>query len=524
MTRHVDDPLAYRHQARMLAFYGSLIVVFLSSLNHTVVGTALPRIIAELDGFDVYAWAFASYAVVLTVSLPIYGRLSDNYGRKRVVLFGIVLFATSSALTGLSQDIWQLIGFRAVQGLGGGALLGMSWALLAEIFPPRERGRYQGAIGAVFGFSSVVGPLVGGMVTDAVGWRWIFFLNLPVAALAYFFIQRYLPARQGAGHGPVDFIGGILLLGSILPFLVAVTLHGGGEVQPQVSLSLVGVSLLILGYFALWERRTPVPLLEPSLFSDLTFSLGNLAASLTAVGMFCAIVYMPLYVQGVLGTSAVASGFVLVPLMVGMVVSSTVFGFRVTDTGRYKPYLIVGVLFMVAALFLSSSMDTHTNLWEAVLFMILLGIGVGPTNTLFLLAVQNAHPQHRLGVVTGANMFFRQLGGAIAVTAFGVIITVSLQSHGTPETVLDIRTVPAEVVQDLRTPNWLTDPEAVAAARVKIESAAGPGAFDSLLLSLRSALADGLSIIFRSSAVMALVALALTLLLPELALRTQNPP
>ncbi|HEX7000851.1 MAG TPA: MDR family MFS transporter [Trueperaceae bacterium] len=510
---------------KLLAFGGILVVLFLTSLNLTVVGTALPRIIAELQGFKLYAWAFTAYSLSSTVTLPIYGKLSDIYGRKRILMFGILLFSAASALGGLAQSMPQLIVIRGLQGLGGGALISMAFSAIGDIFTPRERGAYQGFTGAVFGFSSVVGPLAGGLITDTIGWRWVFFVNVPIALIAMAVIMRYFPAPTQRGSGRIDVVGSALLMLGIVPLLLALT--WGGVDLPWTSLpilALFAASAALLGAFLWWQGRTANPVLDPELFQSRTFNVANVGGFLSGVGMFGAVIYLPLYIQGVQGGSAASSGFALTPLMLGMVVSSTVAGLMVSRTGRYRPFILAGLATITVGFLLNATMDTATPLLLTVAFSVLLGLGFGPTNSLFVLAVQNALPQSKLGTATSANMFFRQIGGTLGVAVFGAIVaaTISAQVQGSlgPQ----LSDLPPAVVEEFNSPNLLTSPDQLARARAEVEALAGGEAFTRLVSGLREALAAGLSRVFTVGALLSLIAFASSFLLPVLELRTSHGP
>lgn len=500
---------------KLLAFSGVLMVLFLASLNLTVVGTALPRVIAELEGFSLYAWVFTSFSLTSTVSLPIYGKLSDLYGRKGILLFGIALFTLSSVLAGLSQTIVQLILFRALQGLGGGALMGMAFATIGDIFTPRERGKYQGFNGAVFGISSLIGPVIGGLITDTIGWRWVFFVNVPVAVVAALFIVRYLPSKAQGRVAPIDYLGSALLVAGVVPLLLALT--WGGVDYPWTSpliLGLLAGSLALLTAFAAWQTRAPDPILAPRLFRNATFNIANIAGFLTSTALFGAIIYLPLFVQGVQGGSAAASGFALTPLMGGLVVSSALAGLWVARTGRYKTLILLGTVTMLAALYLLTTMGPATPTYLTSAYMVLLGVGLGPTNSLFVLAVQNAFPLTDLGVVTSANQFFRQIGGTLSVAVFGAIVTLSL-SGALAGPLAASEGVPPETLAAFSSPNLLTDPDALQEARRAVEGAAGPGSFEPLIAALRGALAEGISRVFWVILLLTLLALLVSLALPK---------
>ena len=499
-----------------LAFAGVLTVLFLASLNLTVVGTALPRIIAELEGFHLYAWAFTSFSLASTVTLPIYGRLSDIYGRRRVLLFGIVLFSLSSVLSGFAQNMPQLIASRALQGIGGGALMGMSWAAIGDIFSPRERGQYQGFSGAVFGISSVVGPIVGGLITDTLGWRWVFFVNVPVAVLAFAVISRYLPQGETQRDHKLDLLGSLLLVAGLVPLLLALT--WGGVSRPWTSAPIIGLlvwSAASIALFGWRQTRTSSPILAPALFRDRTFNVANAAGFLTGVGLFGAVIYLPLFVQGVQGGSAAASGFALAPLMFGMIISSSVSGILVSRTGHYKPYVLGGLVVMALGFYLASTMGPATPTWVTVVYMVILGLGIGPTNSLLILAVQNALPPTLLGTVTSANQFFRQIGGTIGVTLFGTLVTARVREGLSESLPAELRSLSRGVVEELADPNLLTNPEALEQARATVSEVAGPGLFGPFIDSLRAALGSGLSQVFLAGLAVTALGLLICLWLPQ---------
>ena len=509
---------------KLLAFGGVLVVLFLSSLNLTVVGTALPRIIAELDGFDLYAWAFTGFSLASTVTLPIYGRISDVVGRRRVLLFGIVLFSLASVLAGASQSMLQLVVFRAVQGIGGGALISMTWAAIGDIFTPRERGRYQGLTGAVFGVSSVIGPIVGGVITDGLGWRWVFFVNVPVALAALYVVHRYLPRSvRGEGSG-IDLRGTALLTVGTVALLLGLTWAGTSlPWRDPLLWALFAAAAVALAEFVRVQRRSPHPTLDPALFANRTFTVANAAAFLTGIGLFGAILYLPLYIQGVQGGSAAASGFVLTPLMGGVVLGSTAAGWLASRTGRYRPWIAIGIGLMAAGFALTTTFGPATPLPWVVLVMVVLGAGIGPTNSLLTLAVQNALPPAQLGSVTSANQFFRQIGGTLGVTVFGSIVAGHVR-EGLPALVPPaLRDAPAATLAALSDPNLLTDPVRLARIREAVVPRIGEDAFATFLAGLRSLLGDGLQSVFVAGLVVSAAALLLMAWLPGEELLDEAP-
>jgi EmrB/QacA subfamily drug resistance transporter len=491
---------------RLLAFSGVLTALFLSSLNLTVVGTALPRIIAELQGFELYAWAFTAFSLAATVTLPIYGRISDVVGRRPVLLGGIVAFTAASVLAGTAQTMGQLVAYRAVQGIGGGALISMTWAAIGDIFPPRERGRYQGLTGAVFGVSSVIGPLVGGLLTDTLGWRWVFFVNVPVAVLAFEMVRRYLPRSERNADGGLDLPGTALLVLGTVPLLIALTWAGGARAwtDPWV-LGLFAMSLAALAAFVQVQRRSSHPTLDPALFADRTYRTANVAAFLTGVGLFGAILYLPLFIQGVQGRSAASSGLVLAPLMAGVVLGSSLSGWLASRTGRLRPWVVIGIGLMIGGFGWTATFGPDTPLTPVVTAMVVLGAGIGPTNALLTLAVQNALPPALLGVVTSANQFFRSIGGTLGVTVFGSLVAFRMRT-GLERRMPDaLREAPAAAREALADPNLLTDPARLASVRATVEPLIGPDGVDRVVAASRGLLGQAVGEVF-------LVALAVTAL------------
>ncbi len=417
----------------------------------------------------------------------------------------------------------QLIVIRGLQGLGGGALITMAFSAIGDIFTPRERGAYQGFTGAVFGFSSVVGPLAGGLITDTIGWRWVFFVNVPIALIALAVILRNFPGQATRGRGKIDVVGSALLMLGIVPMLLALT--WGGVDMPWTStpiLALFAASVVLLGAFLWWQGRTPNPVLDPDLFKSRTFNVANIGGFLSGVGMFGAVIYLPLYIQGVQGGSAAASGFALTPLMLGMVASSTVAGLMVTRTGRYRPFILAGLATITIGFLLNATMSTATPLVLTVVFSVVLGLGFGPTNSLFVLAVQNAMPQSKLGTATSANMFFRQIGGTLGVAVFGAIVASTISGQVNNALGPQLSQLPPEMVQEFNSPNLLTSPQQLEAARTQVVAVAGENAFESLVSGLRDALASGLGRVFTVGAALSLIAFATSFALPVIELRTSH--
>ncbi|WP_216328857.1 MDR family MFS transporter [Deinococcus aestuarii] len=510
------NALQLSDRQKTLAFVGILTVLFLSSLNLTVVGSAMPRVISDLGGFHLYAWAFTAYSLSTTITIPIVGTVSDRYGRRPLLLAGIAVFALGSVLLGLAQNMGQLIALRALQGIGGGTLMAMSFTAIADLFTPAERGRYQGYTGAVWGVSSVVGPLVGGFLTDHLGWRSVFFVNLPFAVLAAFFIWRFfrLPAPGAKGH--FDALGALLLGGAVTTLTLALSWGGGTYAwnSPRI-LGLLAATVVLGLWYGQHSRAQERPILDLRLLRDPAIALASLAGFLTSAGMFAAVLYLPLYMQGVKASSASGSGLALAPLMFGMIVTSTLSGQIVSRTGRYKGLILGGALVATVALILSSTLGTTTPLWIAVGLMVLLGVGLGPVNSQLTLAVQNAAPPRQLGSATGGNQFFRQIGGTLSVSLFGALVNAQLAENLGARLPAQARTLPAPLQEAIASPNLLTSPEATARLQEALARLGSPELFGPVLGALRGVMADAIGHVFLIAGVLVGLAFLVTLALPE---------
>ncbi|SMB90055.1 MDR family MFS transporter [Deinococcus hopiensis] len=504
---------------KILAFAGVLTVLFLSSLNLTVVGSAMPRVIADLGGFHLYAWAFTAYSLTTTITIPIVGTVSDRYGRRPLLLAGIVVFALGSVLLGLAQSMGQLIALRALQGIGGGTLMAMSFTAIADLFTPIERGRYQGYTGAVWGVSSVVGPLVGGFLTDHLGWRSVFFVNVPFALLAIYFIGRFFrlpaPPRDGT-HQPFDTLGAALLAGAVTTLTLALSWGGGTYAWDSACiLGLLAGTVMLGGGYVLHSRGQERPILNLRLLRDPAISLASLAGFLTSAGMYAAILYLPLYMQGVRGSTASGSGMALAPLMLGMITTSTLSGQWVSRTGRYKGLIIAGGFVATVALLLCTGLGTATSLALAVGLMVLLGIGLGPVNSQLTLAVQNAAPRQLLGSATGGNQFFRQIGGTLAVSLFGALVNARLSHDLGAQLPAVARTLPAPMQEAIANPNLLSSPEASSQLQAALGKLGHAELFTPIVAALRGVMAGAIDHVFLIAGLLVGGAFLVTVFLPE---------
>ncbi len=427
--RLASKPEGYRFTiGRILAIYAALMAALtLAALDQTIVATALPRIVSDLGGLSSYSWVFTAYMLTTTVSVPLYGKLGDIYGRRPLFVASITIFLLGSVLCGLAQNMIELVAFRAIQGLGAGGLFPLALATVANIVPPRDRGRYQGLIGATFAASSIIGPAIGGLIVDNTSWRWIFYVNLPVGVVALVVIVIAMPKRAARREHSLDLGGAALLAAGTAALLLG--LVWGGRQYPWVSGEVLG-SLAgaagLLAFFALVERRVPEPILPFELLRRRTVAAGTACMGLVGMAMFGTITYVPLFVQGVIGTSATSSGVVLAPFMLGAVGTSILSGQFVSRTGRYRLNALVGPVFLCAGLLLLWRMGVDTTNGEAARNMVIAGIGLGAMMQIFVLVVQNSVPVSSMGSATALTQFSRSIGATLGVTVMGVIVNQGL--------------------------------------------------------------------------------------------------
>ncbi|MGH8999186.1 MAG: MDR family MFS transporter, partial [Acidimicrobiia bacterium] len=408
------------HRQVVVVFSGLMLGLLLAGLDHTIVATALPTIVGDLGGLDQLSWVVTAYLLATTVSAPLYGKLGDLYGRKRCFQGAIVIFLAGSALCGAAQNMAQLIAFRALQGLGGGGLIVLAQAIVGDVVSPRERGRYQGYLGAVFGVSSVLGPLIGGFFTDHLTWRWAFYVNLPLGAVALAVTGAVLPDAAARLRPRIDAAGAVLLSATVTGF-VLVTSWGGNQ-YAWGSAPVVGVAaatVALAGAFLAVERRASDPVLPLRLFRNRIFAVIAAASFLVGAAMFATFSFLPVFLQVVGGASATTSGLLLVPLMAGLLASSITTGRVISRTGRYRTFPIAGTALSAAGLALFSSMGPGTTLVMAGLYMAFFGIGIGMVMPVLVLVIQNAVEHSELGVATSTAWFLRSVGGSVGVALLG---------------------------------------------------------------------------------------------------------
>ena len=416
-------PIPVLSHRRILVIISALMLgMFLSALDQTIVSTALPTIVADLHGASHLSWVVVAYLLAATVSTPLWGKLGDQYGRKVFFQSAIVIFLVGSVLSGLSHTMIELIAFRAVQGLGGGGLMVGTQAIIGDIVPPRDRGRYQGLFGAVFGVASVAGPLLGGVFVEQLSWRWIFYINIPVGAVALLVVASQVPGTLRRVHHIIDYLG-ISILVAATTCLVLFTSLGGTTYRwasaPIIAFGVAGALLVVV--FVAVERRAVEPVLPIHLFANRTFSVANFVGFIVGFAMFGALVYLPVFFQIVRGESPTISGLQLLPLMVGLLIVSIGSGQIISRTGHYRVFPIVGTGLVAVGLLLLSRMGVGTSSTVAGFYMFVLGMGLGSVMQVLVLLVQNAVPYSDLGVATSGATFFRSIGGSFGTAIFGAI-------------------------------------------------------------------------------------------------------
>jgi len=520
-------PIGYHELPRnrlIMTVIGLMVTLLLAALDQTIVGTAMPRIIAELQGFDHYAWVTTAYLLSSTTVVPIVGKLSDIYGRKLFLIGGTGLFVLASALCGLSQNMTQLIAFRGLQGIGAGVLMSMVFTTISSIFPPANRGRIQGVFTSVFGFASIVGPLLGGYLTDVLNWRWVFYVNLPLGIIALTVLWLGFPnIRPARTDRPIDVLGAVTLVAGMVPLLLALS-WGGGEYpwsSPQV-VGLLAFAAVMIGLFLWVETRAPEPIIPLTLFKNPIIVASTLAMLCVTMGMFGTILFVPLFIQGVIGTSATQSGTVMMPMMLTIIVGSTVGGQLISRTGRYKLVALIGMSTAALGMFMLSTMGPDASYLTVVRNMMIVGLGLGPTMPVFTIAAQNAVSFSQLGVVTAVTQFARSIGGTLGAAIFGSLLVNRFGStlqEALPPSAAAV--IPPEQLARIQNPQVLLNPQISASIREGL-AAAGPQAaqaYDALIGAIRMALAASLHETFLGGAVIVSLGVVAVLFLREIPLR-----
>lgn len=506
---------------------GVLSASFMAALDQTIVGTAMPRVIAELHGFEHYSGVVTAYMIASTAVVPIAGKLSDLYGRKPFLIAGVVLFGVASVLCGAAQSMAELIAWRGLQGVGAGLVSAMAFTTIADLFPPAKRGRVSGMMGGVFGVASVVGPAVGGFLTDGPGWRWVFYVNIPFGLLSLAIIWFSFPhIRSARDRRPaIDYAGALTLLLAVIPLLLALSWGGRDYAwDSPVTLSLIVGGLSMLGVFLSVERRAAEPILPLQLFKNDIVATSSTAATLVSAGMFGTTLFIPLFIQTVIGSSATKSGAVMAPLMLAMIGASMTSGQLITRLGKYRAIAIFGVSMTAFGLFLLSLMGVDTTYSAVVRNMVIVGVGLGATMPVFALSVQNAVDPKFVGTATATIQFFRSMGGSLGAAVFGSVLVNRYSPAFHAALPAEAARVPAPILHALENPQALMNPELATDLKAQFAALGPDGArlLHAVESATRVALAHSIHVVYLFAALLLVVAAVITFRLRDIPLRKTN--
>jgi len=526
------QPIGLRSLPRqqvIVTFVGVMLAMFLGSLDQTVVGTAMPRIISDLGGFSHYTWITTVYIITSAVTIPITGKLTDMYGRKSFYIGGLGVFVLSSFLCGLSNTMTQIIVFRGVQGIGAGIMMANAFTVIGDIFPPAERGKYQGFMSGIFGLASIIGPTLGGYLTDSLSWHWVFFVNIPLGILIIILFIFFFPNfRPDSLKHNIDYPGLVLLILMVAPAMLALSL-GGVEYawgSPQIAGMFI-LSAVMLALFIFVESRSKEPIIPLSLFRNRIVAVSELVIFFTAFGMFGGIIFIPLFFQGVLGATATASGSFLTPMMLGMVVGSFTSGQMLSRAGgHYRIQGAIGTAIMAGGIALLSRMTVETSYASAMVNIIITGFGLGITMPLYTIAVQNAVPYNILGVATSSTAFFRSIGGSVGLAIFGSVMNNRFASELGSRLPSAIKAlIPPDQLSALsHNPQALMSPEAQLQLQRMLEQMGSQGTalFQQVLQALRQSLDSALSQVFLFALFAVAIAFLINFFIKEIPLRRQH--
>jgi EmrB/QacA subfamily drug resistance transporter len=535
----IDYASILPHRTKMLIMASVLLGLFLSALDQTIVATALPAIVSDLNGLALVGWISTGYLLASTAMVPIYGKLSDLYGRRTVLVFGIVVFVLGSALCGLAPTMLMLVAARVVQGIGAAALTSTAFTIPADLFTPAERPRYMGLFGAVFGLASVVGPFLGGLLTDRLSWHWVFFVNLPLGALALAFVLAKMPRLASGLKAPIDWLGTVLLLIAVVPLLLGLTLDKSvhGWTSPLI-VSLFALSTVATVALLVVEARVPSPIISLKLFRNQTYSVAIVASVLNGAAFFGAIMFISLFLVNVLGTSATTAGSAQIPLMMAFIAGSVSASWMVQRVGRMKPFVLAGFTLMLIGLLLLTQIGPDSTTWDVAWRMVVLGLGMGPALPLLNLSVQNAVPFEYIGQATASRQFFLQLGQATGAAIFGVVLSsvlaIQVASNVAPlvhqlppnlQAVVNVAELSQVSVGEGAAVGAPSLSDKLVAAASPANAAQAQAAGQQLELALRQAFSESIVVIYWITAWLAGIALLLVALyLPDVPLRKSNRP
>ncbi len=495
--------------SRWFIMLGLALGMLLASLDQTVVGTSLPRIVAVLGGMDLFSWLFTAYMLAQTITIPIAGKMSDRMGRKPIFLSGMIIFMAGSLMAGFSTSMEMLIVCRFIQGLGGGALIPVAMATVADLYAPQDRGKIQGMLGAVFALSTVIGPFIGGFIVDNWDWDWVFWVNLPVGIFAMIVASFKFPSLERVETSPVDYLGIVTLVGAVAPALLTLTWGGTtyAWTSPEI-LGMIALSAVMLVAFVAVERRAADPLLPFRLFREPILTLGSAGLFIMSLGMFGVVGFLPLFLQAVMGMSATNSGMLTIPLMIGSMITSISSGFLLKRTG-YKPWLLAGPPIMAVGMYLLSTLHAGSDPIEAIVYQLIVGLGIGAVMSNYIVAAQNVMARNEMGVATSSMSLFRSIGGTVGITMFGGLLNgrmVAEIGRNLPEGAMEL--LPTTDATSLG--NVLLDPEISAIIPVAIQEA------------IRLSLSNSITFLFVVGSVIVLLSLITSILIRKVPLKSAD--
>jgi EmrB/QacA subfamily drug resistance transporter len=497
-----------KHRTRNFIMIGLALGMLVSSLDQTVVGTSLPKIVGDLGGMNLFAWLFTAYMLGEVLAIPVAGKMSDRYGRKPVFLAGMGLFLGGSILAGMSNSMEMLIACRAIQGIGGGAIMPVAMATVADLYAPTERGKIQGMLGGVFAIASVIGPFLGGFIVDNLDWRWVFYVNLPVGLLAIAVTSMKFPNQESDTSKRIDYTGMVTLASTLTPALLVMT--WGGSTYAWGSAEIIGLSLLsVVSLFAfiMNERKVEDPILPLRLFKEPIFTLGSVGLLIMSMGLFGVIAFLPMFLQAVIGMSATSSGETLIPLMIGVMITILASGFLLKRTG-YKVWLIIGPPLSAFGLFMLSTLHAGSSQTDAVIYLIIVGMGLGAVMSNYMVAAQNVMNKKEMGVVTSSMTLFRSIGGTIGVTILGAIVNQRMVAELG-------NNLPANAMSSLPT----TDVNSIGGLLMSPAASTIPGP---ILDSIRLSLSNSITFMFLIAAIIVMTALVTSMLIKDVPLKTAD--